>query len=178
MEFLVFIWATFLVGIFSFGGGKAYIPIFQNIYVDQYKIISNFQLTELVTYAVTLPGPIAPMITGPVGFDLYSVGGFILGLFVLTLPPFLLFVFIWQLYKHHSEKKKVKVIANYLSPAIIALLLSVCFTLFFGVRQPQNYSYDFYFITIFAVSSIVLIKTKIHPIVLIIVSGFIGYFVI
>ncbi|MDR2007975.1 MAG: chromate transporter [Alphaproteobacteria bacterium] len=178
MEFLIFIWATFLVGIFSFGGGKAYIPIFQNIYVDQFNIISNFQLTELVTYAVTLPGPIAPMITGPVGFDLFSVWGFFIGLIVLTMPPFFLFVGIWQLYKNHSEKKKVKVMAKYLSPAIIALLLSVCFTLFWGIRQPQNYSYDFYFITIFLVSSAILIKTKVHPILLIIISGFIGYFVI
>ncbi|MDR0484764.1 MAG: chromate transporter, partial [Alphaproteobacteria bacterium] len=130
--------------------------------------------------SVTLPGPIAPMITGPIGYELFATKGFILGLLVLTLIPFLLFVIVWILYKNHAENQKVKTIANYLSPAIIALLLSVCFSLFFSVREYSTNTnrYDIYFIIVFVISSIILIKTKIHPILLIIASGLIGYFII
>ncbi len=176
-DFLTLLFANLLVGIFSFGGGKAYIPVFQNIYVEHFNIITNLKLTEVVSYILVFPGPIAPMIAGVIGFELFHVKGFILGLLALSIVPLLLFLFVWSIYKNYSENEKIIIIANYLSPAIIGLLLSVCLTLFMGVRpKNQGYFYDIYFLTVFALSTLILSKTKIHPIILIVVSGISGYF--
>ncbi len=180
-SFLTFLWASLLVGTFSFGGGKAYIPVFKSIYVDQFSIISNLKLTELVGYAVALPGPIATKITAVVGFEQFGIEGFILGLLSLTVFPLLLFLFVWGIYKRYSDNQRVNSIANYLSPVIIALLLSVCLSLFVETRPSSdvgNHIYDIYFALIFIVCSLILIKTETHPVLLIIASGFLGFYIL
>ena len=92
----------------------------------------------------------------------------------------LLFFFAWNIYKRYSDNSRVNAVANYLSPAIMALLLSVCLSLFIETRPKDsiNHIYDIYFAVIFVISTLILVKTKLHPVILIIASGILGFYIL
>lgn len=176
-SFFTFLLANVLIGFLSFGGGNGYIPVFQNIYVDEFNIITNLKLAEVVSYILIFPGPVAPMIAGVIGYEMFQIKGVIFGLIFLSLPMLLVFMYLWKIYQKNSENKRIQLITNYLSPAIIALFLSVCLSLFTGIREISHWKfYDLYFLVVFLLSTLILSRTKIHPVILIIISGFVGYY--
>ncbi len=173
--FLTFIWANFLIGMLSFGGGKAFIPIFQQVYVDDYQIVDQLKLTEVIGYSTALPGPIAPMIIGVIGFQKYGFLGFFLGIIVMVVPLVLLFFAMWKVYKKYHETQALKSISKYISPAIIALLLSVVLGSF-NVNYGINYL--IYNVLSFTLASYLFIKYDPHPILMIILFGIASYFIL
>ncbi|XWO13400.1 chromate transporter [Candidatus Hepatincola sp. Pdp] len=171
-----FIYANFLLGITSFGGGKAFIPMYQEVFLREFHITSQATLTQAITYATALPGPVATMITTYVGFLEYNMWAVVFGLLALCLPPLIIYLITFYILNKHMDNKVIKRISLYLSPAIIALLLYVVFDLFFH-KSNSNFYYWYSGITLL-VSTIILLKTKVHPIFIIIACGFIGYYVL
>lgn len=171
-----FIYANFLLGITSFGGGKAFIPMYQQVFLKEFHITSQDTLTQAITYATALPGPVATMITTYVGFIDYNMWAVVLGLLALCLPPLAIYLTTFYILNKHMDNTIIKRISLYLSPAIIALLLYVVVDLFFHEGNSNNY-YWYSGITLL-VATTILLKTKVHPILVIITCGIIGYYVL
>lgn len=172
MDILTFYWATFLVGILSFGGGKAYIPIYKEFYVDKYNILSNTDLLEYVAYATSFPGPISPMISGPIALVQYGLIPFFVAIIILIVPSLAIFFVSMKLFKKYKNIKIITFIYSYLSPVIICLLFFVCFSTLWDFQSDATYLQ--YCITIFFISFVLIYKYKVSPIILIILSALCG----
>jgi chromate transporter len=172
MEIFNFYLATFLVGILSFGGGKAYIPVFKEFYVDKYNILSNMDLLEYVAYASAFPGPISPMISGPIAFEKYGIEAFFVSIIILILPSVILFFIAMSLFKKYKSLNIINFIYLYLSPVIICLLLFVVFSTLNNFYLDTKYL--IYCIILFSSSYVLFYKYKISPIWLILVGGLLG----
>ncbi|MFL1781098.1 Chromate transporter [Candidatus Hepatincolaceae symbiont of Richtersius coronifer] len=172
MSFLIFLWATFLVGIFSFGGGKAFIPIYQNLYVDTFKVVDSLKLSEVIGFAIALPGPTSPMITAVIGFQKFGIFGMFLGLLILTVPTVTLLFILWKIISRYQDTATFKRVSKYMSPAIIGLLVGVV------AQGLSNYTVDnwslVYNTVIFGSCTYLVLKFKIHPIFLVLGTGFLG----
>ncbi len=177
MDLIQFLIATLLAGVATFGGGRAFIPTFQNLYVDTFSILSNLELQEIIVIASTMPGPFAPLVVGPLGYKLFGWLGFISSLLALTSLPLFIFIILSNLIRKKSDNKNIQRIAKYMSPAIIALLLSVCIKNF-PASTNHDFKYILYYSSIFTISSILLLKYKIHPAILIFLTGTLGIFIL
>ena len=96
------------IGLFTFGGGYAMIPLIQREMVEKHQWITSDELLEMVAISESTPGPIAVNIATFVG---YRVGG-VLGSFCATvgviLPAFFIIVVISLAIKKFENLKMVR----------------------------------------------------------------------
>ena len=59
MIYLQLFWAFFQIGLFSFGGGYAALPLISQQVISTYHWISQNTFTDLITISQMTPGPIA-----------------------------------------------------------------------------------------------------------------------
>ena len=89
------IFTTFMkIGIFTFGGGYAMIPLIQRETVVKRKWVDDDDILDIVAIAESTPGPIAINASTFVG---YRVGGFfgaIVGTVGMILPSFIIILAI------------------------------------------------------------------------------------
>jgi len=86
---------TFIkIGLFTFGGGYAMIPIIENICVDRKKWITHEEMMDVTVIAESTPGPIAINCATYVGYKQKGIWGAIASTFGVVLPSFIIIYFI------------------------------------------------------------------------------------
>lgn len=89
LNLIVELFLTFLkIGLFTFGGGLAMIPIIENICVEKKKWISNEEMLNITVLSQSTPGPIAINCATFVGYKKKGVPGAIAATFGVVLPSF------------------------------------------------------------------------------------------
>jgi len=156
------------IGTFGFGGGYAMLPLIQKEIVDKNAWLSQTDFIDIIGISQMTPGPIAINSATFVG---YKAGGF-LGSILATLgvvtTSFILISFANYFF---NKFKDSRVLANALKgmrPALIGLIISVFITLSFESYRDLNS------LLIAAIIGFLLYKTKIHPILIIIIAAILG----
>jgi chromate transporter len=143
-ELLTLFWIFFKIGLFTFGGGYAMIPMFRSYLVPGY--ISEEMLTNFIGVSESTPGPFAvnmatfigmergQIILGHIFDDVFGtfagnfLGG-VVGAFVTTLavvlPSFIIILLIAYLGSKFLESKVVHNAFKGLKPVVIGLIISV-----------------------------------------------------
>ena len=81
-------WVFFKIGLLTFGGGYAMIPIIQSEISEKRKWISDEELMQVVTIAESTPGPIAINAATYVGYKICGVLGSAAATVSVVLAPF------------------------------------------------------------------------------------------
>lgn len=81
-------WVFFKIGLLTFGGGYAMIPIIQSEISEKRKWISDEELMHIVTIAESTPGPIAINAATYVGYKICGVLGSLAATLSVVLAPF------------------------------------------------------------------------------------------
>ncbi|MEG2413499.1 MAG: chromate transporter [Clostridia bacterium] len=175
----------FKIGLFTFGGGYAMIPLIKE------EVIGHGWLTEklildFIGISESTPGPIAVNLATFVGS---SQGGF-LGAMCATigvvLPSFIIILIIAAVFKNFSKNKYVAMIMKGIKPVILGLIITT--GLFLFVQNIYVNFGDFSVAPQFewraaAIAAILLAfmafvkfvcKKKLSPIVLIIIAAILG----
>ena len=107
------IFTTFMkIGIFTFGGGYAMIPLIQRETVVKRKWVDDDDILDIVAIAESTPGPIAINASTFVG---YRVGGFfgaIVGTVGMILPSFIIILAISFVLNSFQDVQAVKYAFN------------------------------------------------------------------
>lgn len=169
MSTLIKIYLSFLkIGAFSFGGGYAMLPVIQREIVVNHKWITPKQFIDIIGISQMTPGPIAINSATFVGF---SVSG-ILGSVAATLGVISFSFFLVSIANHYILKFKesyiMKSALSGMRPAMIGLIISVFFSL-----GRESYK-DFKSIVIGIIILGLLLSNKLHPILVIVISGILG----
>ncbi len=183
-------WMFAKLVLFSFGGGYVMIPIMlREIELKQWA--TAIELTDIVAIASISPGSVAINAAIGLGYRIASFPGAIAAFLGIALPNTLIIlmaaIFFFKVYKHPY----VKAAFYGLRPVISGIILyaAVSFALrnsLVGAGAPGiiekgiYYSLAGFFVEIKSLLIIVvviglLIKTKIHPIIIIFSSGAIGW---
>ena len=86
---------TFIkIGLFTFGGGYAMIPIIENICVDRKKWITHEEMMDVTVIAESTPGPIAINCATYVGYKQKGIWGAIAATLGVVLPSFIIIYLI------------------------------------------------------------------------------------
>lgn len=172
----------FKIGLFTFGGGYAMLPLIMRE-VQTHGWLAQEELINFVAVAESTPGPFAINIATYIG----SVKGGIFGSFCATLgvvlPSFIVILIVAKIYEKFKESRAVRGAMNGLRPAAVGLIgsavlitaLEVFFPAKVGTLLETVISLEFWSsIVIFALSLFLILKKKIHPIFVILISAAIG----
>jgi chromate transporter len=190
LELLNLAWIFFKIGLFTFGGGYAMIPLMESELVGRGLIDVNM-LYDFIGIAESTPGPIAINMATFIGNEAMVQYGFlarILGSIVMTtavaLPSFIIILLIASLGSQFLESRLVKEAFKGLKPTVIGLILSVSIGLMIRLIFPMisfkelvfDWSvFQFHNLVIFLILVLLSIRIKkISPIKMILLGAVLG----
>jgi chromate transporter len=175
MKFYLEIFLTFFkLGLVSFGGGYAMIPLIQS-QVESHQWMKMNEFTDVIAISAMAPGPIAANSATIIGYKLSSLGGAIVACIAVTLPSLILILFIGKLFIKYQEHSVVKAAFYGLRATIVGIIAysALKFALGNGIIGGRNLV-DIKSFCIVIISLLILLKTKLHPGYLIAASGALG----
>lgn len=173
---LIKLFISFLkIGLFSFGGGYAALPIIQEEVVNLNKWLSLSEFNDLITISQMTPGPIAINSATFVGSRIAGFPGALAATFGCVLPSAIIVGTISYFYKKYKNLDAMTNILYFLRPAIVSMILiagvQILRTAFFDTNAISLANLDYLMVTIFAVSLFVMFKFKTDPIKIMLASG-------
>jgi chromate transporter len=174
MIYLRLFFSFFKIGLFSFGGGYAMIPMIQKeIEMNGWLAASEF--VDIIAIAEMTPGPIAINSATFVGYKTAGFFGGMVATMGVALPSIIL-VFIVSSFFFKIQKNPVKIMAFYGVRPVVAGLIAAA-AVFVAeasiINKTANFV-DFKALAILAASLVALVKFKLHPILVIAGAGITG----
>lgn len=164
------------VGILSFGGGYASMPIIQVQVVDYHKWLSLSEFTDLISISQMTPGPIAVNSATFVGIKVAGIPGALVATLGCILPSIIIVSIISCLYLKYRKMELLQSVLKMLRPAVVALIstagVSILITAFFGeagIVLLNNLKIQM--VVIFSICVFLLLKMKIDPILVMVLAG-------
>ncbi len=193
MIFLTLFWTFFKIGLFTFGGGYAMIPLIQDEVVNSHKWLSNEELINFIAVSESTPGPFAINISTYVGNIVASapygsvwtgrlagVLGAACATFGVVLPSLIIIMLVAKFYDKFRKNKIVEGCMSGLRPAAVGLIASAVITLaistFFAgsINTEVFMQIDFYILIALTIVMTIMAFKKVNPILLILISAGIG----
>lgn len=118
-------WSFFKVGLFSFGGGYAMIPLMESEVIARHGWLTASELIDIIAIAETTPGPIAINAATYVGFRMAGIIGSATATLGVVSPSLLLLLALGTFLLDTIKMKdpRVESIIKGLRPAVIILIL-------------------------------------------------------
>lgn len=163
----------FKIGLFSFGGGYAMIPLIQGE-IARHGWMTASQFFDVVAIAEMTPGPIAVNAATFVGYRSAGILGGIVATAGVALPSMILILLVAELmlrYKEHPLKVRVfSVIRPVVASLIFAAALLVGETVMGAGAAGDRIKGGIVMVLCFAATALF----KLHPILVILGSGVLG----
>ena len=186
MIYLKLIWSYLKIGLFGFGGGYAMLALIENEIVGN-GWITEKMFTDIVAISQMTPGPIGInsatyigyVVPQSHGFDspIFGILGSILCTVVVVIPSSLLVIFTSHLIRKHKDSAFVKGVFTGLRPVVVGLIASAALLLMNKENFGSVSSDVLWSIAICFASFCTVYFTKLHPILVIICAGALGYII-
>lgn len=117
--FLIF----FKIGLFSFGGGYAMLPLFETEIINKAGWLSNSEFIDIIAIAATTPGPVAINSATFLGNKLAGFSGSVIATLGVTLPSFIIMTVIFITMKKFKNSSFLNIAIRGIRPAVLALVV-------------------------------------------------------
>ncbi len=170
----------FRIGLFTFGGGYAMLPLVQEAVVQK-GWMTNEQIVDFIAVSESTPGPFAINISTYVGNETGGIIGGICATLGVVLPSFIIILIVAKCFDKFRKSKAVEGCMTGLKPAVIGMIgsavVSIGMTVFFpdGLTAKVFTGLSFYIsLAIFGAALFFTLKKKISPIIIIASSAVVG----
>lgn len=172
----LYLFISFLqVGMFSFGGGYAAMPLIQEQVVTIHHWLDISEFTDLVTISQMTPGPISINAATFVGIKIAGIPGAIVATGGCVLPSCVIVMIIAKVYLKYRKMGMLQGILNALRPAVIAMIasagISILITAFWGNAAIKLINTNWSLVIIFVICFALLQKLKMNPIGVMVFAG-------
>ena len=172
-------WVFFRIGLFTFGGGYAMIPMIQDLVVDEYGWVGAEEIMNFIAISESTPGPFAINMATFVGTSQYGLLGAIVATIAVILPSFIIILIIAKLFANFSNNKFVKAALGGIRPVVIGLISVVGITLVYTHALPNgildNVVVEWRYLVLVAICLAIKFKfKKLSPIYLVLISAGLG----
>ena len=159
------------IGVFGFGGGYAMLSLIQFEIVERYHWLTLQQFTDVVAISQMTPGPIGINSATYIGYTVTgNLWGAVIATVAVCLPSFLMVLFISYFFVKFKNNKYVNAAMSGLLPMSVALIGAAALLL----MNEDNFI-DYKSILIFVVAFFLTWKYKVHPILMILLAGVMGF---
>jgi chromate transporter len=165
--FFVFI----LIGTFSFGGGNAMYPLLLEELVKNHPWLTQRELIDLFAFAQMTPGPVATNAATYAGYKIAGIPGAAVATIGVSLPSIVIMLVFVGLMVNFARSSALKSVLSGLRPVVVALILGAAIII--GMESAGG----IFGLVIAAGSIAASLRFKIHPILIIVLSGCLGMLV-
>ena len=173
-EILTLFLSFFKIGLVTFGGGYAMIPLIKEE-VLSHGWLTSAELIDFIGISESTPGPFAVNIATFIGFSKAGIAGAAAATFGVVLPSLVIILIIAKFLSGYQEDRRVKAFMSGLRPAVIGSLFASAALLFVSVfftgAKLTNMT------GVIILMMIIILKTlkkDLHPVFLILASGLAG----
>lgn len=110
------------ISLFTFGGGYAMIPLYQNELVETGKMLTPDEFADLVALAQMTPGPVGMNTATYIGYQQFGLTGAIFATFGTLAPSLVLMTIAVTFLTAFKESRFVKALLNGIRPVTIGLI--------------------------------------------------------
>lgn len=180
MIYLQLFWSFFQVGLFSFGGGYAALPLIQEQVLEVHPWLTSTEFIDILTISQMTPGPIAINTATFVGTKVSGISGAVVATIGCITPSAIIVLILATLYYKFKGISMVQGVIKGLRPAVVALIasagLSILLTAFFNKEEFPVRLADLSWVSagIFVLSLFILRKFKLNPIYIMLFAGVLG----
>ncbi|MDY3947240.1 MAG: chromate transporter [Ezakiella sp.] len=157
----------FKIGLFSFGGGYAMLPLFQKEFIAS-GIITEEKFYDIISLSEMTPGSFAVNAATFIGNEKAGIIGSIISTIAVTLPSLIVLIIMMKLLSKYEKSELKEKIFRGLRPAVLGFIASAIMILI-----PSTFV-DIKSILIFIASMALIISNKVHPILIIFIMGLVG----
>lgn len=171
----------FKIGLFTFGGGYAMIPMISDT-VASHGWITTEALIDFIAISESTPGPFAINIATFVGMSQAGWIGAVFSTLGVIMPSFIVILIIARFFLRFSDNKIVKAALSGLRPAVVGLIASATYAIAYAtlitrdqpdIRSSLNWKAIVIFVIVLAASRVKPLR-KLHPVFLILISAALG----
>ena len=167
------------IGLFTFGGGYAMIPFFENEFVKKKKLLTNEEFLDLIAIAESTPGPISINCSTYIGYKTAKFWGALVGTIGVIFPSFIIIYAISLCFKAFSHIPFIVAALNGIQICVIFLIFLAGIKMLKQIRKtPLNlilFSLTFASIIVLGILSITF--SSIYYILIAIALGLILFFI-
>jgi chromate transporter len=145
------------IGLFTFGGGYAMIPLMEKEIITANKWLSMREFVDIIAIAEVTPGPIAVNSATYVGYKMAGVWGAAFATIGVILPSFVIVISLASLFLKYKDTPTVKAISKGLRAAVTAMIASA------ALSMAKASIVDVQGIVIVGLVVFGIFKMKIHP---------------
>ena len=117
-------WSFFKIGIFTFGGGFAMIPLIEREIIERRKWIAKEDFLELLIVAQSAPGPIALNTAVFVGYKMRGYAGAVAATLGVVVPSFSVILLVAMFFSNVRYNPVVDAAFKGMRPAVVALIVA------------------------------------------------------
>lgn len=180
MIYLQLFWSFFQVGLFSFGGGYAALPLIQEQVLKTNSWLTSAEFMDVLTISQMTPGPIALNASTFVGTKVAGIPGAIIATVGCVTPSCIIVLILATLYYKYKGLSIVQGIIKGLRPAVVALIASAGISIFLtalfnkDTLPIQLADLNLIAVALFLVSLFLLRKYKMNQIYVMLLAGAAG----
>lgn len=126
----------FKIGLFTFGGGIAMLPLIQTEAVEKKHWITDDDIFEITAIAESTPGPIAINMATYVGYQTSGFWGSFFATLGVVLPSFIVILIVSFLLQNFADYQVVKYAFNGIRAGVLALIVRALIMM--GKKCPKN----------------------------------------
>ena len=173
------------IGLFTFGGGYAMIPLLENEFVSKRGWIGDEEFFDMVAVAESTPGPIAVNMATFIGAAKGGFIGALLSTVGVVLPAFIIMLLVAAAIKGLLKFAGVQGFLSGVRPVVVGLIIATGALMFLTVvlgyvKVGTALAFDWKALVIFGLCGALYITVKIvrkktlSPILLILLSALLG----
>ena len=177
MILLELFWRFLLIGMVAFGGGYAMLPVFEDVIVKQQGWLSPELFIDMIAISQITPGPISINSATFIGFQTAQELGFVMavtGALFATLGVVFVPVILVSAVAVNSEgfqkSRIMRQVFKGLRPALLGLIGASVFSI------GRSTLVDLKAVLLLGFLLLLLFKFKLHPMVIILISAVVGFF--
>ncbi len=176
MIYLQLFFSFLQIGMFSFGGGYAAMPLIQGQVVQTHQWMTMSEFTDLITISQMTPGPIAVNSATFVGIKVAGIPGAFVATIGCILPSCILVTILARFYLRYRNMDLLQGVLGTLRPAVVALIGSsgvlMLISAFWGSAQQITVSQPRWsMVIIFLLCFWLIWKKKKNPVFVMILAG-------
>lgn len=165
------------VGLFSFGGGYAALPLIRDMIVTELSWMTEEEFADIMVISEMTPGPITINAATFVGINEAGMPGAIAATLGFVFPSAVIISILAVLLKKYGDLKPVRHVLSVMRPCVIGLIASAGVKMLLDAIAEGSFlhpSIDIFTVIIFFAGIAVMRKLRPSPIAVMAASGVLG----
>jgi chromate transporter len=124
----------FKIGLFTFGGGFAMVPLVQREFTEKHDWIEKEEFINSISLTQSVPGSLAVNLSIFQGYKLAGFSGALAAAIGVSLPSFLIILFVAMNFSRVADNEMIEKVFKGIKPAVVGLIVYTGVDLFKSIE--------------------------------------------